>query len=660
MTDDLLANLMEKLSPRKSPLSSDAFATPGGGARPVRTIPAYNEGLELSHLIYPEKVCLGLIGTTKVCCIARDRCTIASHRTRRASGMDGSAKLLVRHTSNGVEKPICYLSPCLPTSQIADDLVLQLLSMTDTDWGPTFSLIGEGNIEDLADYDNKQDLMRTTRKAMRAGDTPFKVQGRVSSLNVLDSIMELVEALRAVPSLVEKVDNVDESDTEDRDVALTVALRAIAVRLDFLGKACQAALSGVNRVGHDAQNVARGTELSLEGISAEVDILKGLIGERGYLAGPSEPTLWGAANGLGSRLGALETAAGLLHANMENLRSFADGIDDRLGKAIDSSQDTSGTAGGPGGDTFSADSVMRDILNSPSQGTAEHSGGRYVSSTGILNNSGQGQSGLNIFGTTGTGAGGRGGGPSGSGIQGNVQGGNNPGGIDLSHNFSSNGLGVPGGNAVDPEALSLLSSRVSKLEQKDGRQGVVEAVYFGDHFFGSEHDALAFIEKHLGVGSNIKFGALTSPYHILALLYKNLSGKNVGIAELASLKKLNLGRSELDAFLAASVELPEIFTATTKLSGHSYKSSGSACSAARFKVFPSHSDWGNEGDETSLYEKVLRALRNVEDQVNSQIRTAFRESMEMKLLAINMLNTSTKFLRDLFSYCQHWIAHSSI
>ncbi len=167
MSDDLLANLMQQLSPRKSPLSFDTFATPGGGARPERTIPAYGEGLELSHLRFPERVCLGLIGTTKVCCITRDLCTIASHRTRRATGMDGSGKLLVRHTAaRRHEKPTCYLSPCLPTSGIADDLVTELLSLEDTDWGPTFSLISGGGIENLQDYRNKQELMKTTRKAM--------------------------------------------------------------------------------------------------------------------------------------------------------------------------------------------------------------------------------------------------------------------------------------------------------------------------------------------------------------------------------------------------------------------------------------------------------------------------------------------------------------
>ena len=631
MSDELLSNLMQQLTPRKSPLSSyDVFATPGGGARPVRTIPAYEEGLEVSHLRFPEKLCLGLIGPTKVCCVSLDLCTIASHRTRRASDMDGSGKLLVRHTPMRHERPACYIAPYLATSGIADDLIAELLLMDDTDWGPTLSLITNGNIHSLEDYYKKQELMRTTRKALRTGDTPFKVEGRVESQTVLDSIMELVDVLQTVPSLVEKVDEVEESSGDDREVALVVAMKAITVRLDFLGRACQAALSGVNRVGHDGNHAERGVELSLESITAEVDTLKGLLGERGHLAGPSEPTLWGATNGLGSRMDALEKAAGLLHANLVNLR-----VESRVGHVT---SDTFAGTGAPEDDSFSADTVMKDLLSSPNPGSGGRPGSRYVSQSGVLNNAERRDPGLSGTGNVNFG----------------IANQNNFGGTGTASNRN---LAGPTGETVDPESLSLISARLSKLEQKDGKRGAVEAVYFGDHFFGSEQDSLAFLEKHLGVGANFKFGALTSPYHILALLYKSLSGKSVGVAELAGLKRLNLGHNELDAYLAASVELPELFTATAKLSGHSYRSNTSVCSSARFKIFPSYADWGNEGDETSLYEKILRALLNVEDQVQANIRNAFRSSMEMKMLAIEMLNASTKFLRDLFSYMGNTYLH---
>lgn len=118
--------------------------------------------------------------------------------------------------------------------------------------------------------------------------------------------------------------------------------------------------------------------MSLEGITAEVDALKGLLGDRGYLAGPSEPTLWGATNGLGSRMDAMETAAGLLHANMENLRSLADTIADKMGQFDKARTDHAGLTGVANEDAFSADRVMRDILNSPDPTNGVNSGARFV------------------------------------------------------------------------------------------------------------------------------------------------------------------------------------------------------------------------------------------------------------------------------------------
>ena len=638
-----MSDLLEQLatSPSKSPLLSDPFATPGGGARPDRTISTYVEGVELSHLRFPEKVCLGLIGTTKVCCMARHTCSVASHRTKRAVGLDGNGVLLVRHTPSGHDRPACYLAPVLSTAIVNDDLINELLSTEDPDWAGTFGLIVGGGIFSLKEFYAKQDVMQTARKAVLAVNSPLKVEGRFEAKTVLDTLLELVDSLKSLPALLDKVDDVEESDGDDRDVSVTIALRAITVRLDFLGRSCQAALSGVHRVGNEAQLSERTYESSLEGISAEVDTLKGLLGERGSTVGPSEPTLWGAANGLRSRMDAMETAAGLLHANMENLRSFAGDIASRLGHSQAVNRKTPVLARTTGDESFSADTVMRDLLSSPEAGTGGTSyAGRYVDQSGVLH-----QPEADQYASHGGGAG-RGGGA------GNGNGGN--GGAGLGGSFGTDGRNsVPGQDSP----LSHIFARLDKLENKDSRQGVVEAVYFGDHFFGSEQDALAFLEKHLGVGANFKFGALTSPYHLLALVYKSLSGKSVGVAELASLKRLNLGHVELDAYLAASAELPELFTASTKLSGHAYKSNAGTISSARFKVLPAYSDWGNEGDETCLYEKVLRALRHVEDQVTANIRNAFRSSMELKMLAHDMLSASTKFLRDVFSYMGNTYLH---
>ncbi len=62
-----------------------------------------------------------------------------------------------------------------------------------------------------------------------------------------------------------------------------------------------------------------------------------------------------------------------------------------------------------------------------------------------------------------------------------------------SRNFASSNKSGLSADVVDRESLSLISERLSKLKQNDGRRGAVEAVYFGNHFFGSKQDSLAFL-----------------------------------------------------------------------------------------------------------------------------------------------------------------------
>ena len=74
-------------------------------------------------------------------------------------------------------------------------------------------------------------------------------------------------------------------------------------------------------------------------------------------------------------------------------------------------------------------------------------------------------------------------------------------------------------------------------------------------------------------------------------------------------------------------------------------------------MFPSYDDWGVEGEDTGLYEKLLRVMVNVENSLKSYIRTVFQGSTVMHLLAIEMLAASTKFLRELFSYMGNTYIH---
>ena len=185
---------------------------------------------------------------------------------------------------------------------------------------------------------------------------------------------------------------------------------------------------------------------------------------------------------------AMETAARLLHANISNLHRFADIIDSKLGQPAVSAG-TSSVNQGTHGNSFLSDTAMQSILNPSDSSSGGTTSRRFMSSSGVLNPPSANNSGLNKFGMsdTATGTGSTVSGGAGSKTDSATS---NFFGSGSINNFLSTGPAMSNsGNNIDSAALSLLSAGVSKLEQKDGQQGAVEAVYFGDHFFGSEHDA---------------------------------------------------------------------------------------------------------------------------------------------------------------------------
>ena len=134
---------------------------------------------------------------------------------------------------------------------------------------------------------------------------------------------------------------------------------------------------------------------------------------------------------------------------------------------------------------------MRDILSSPVYQSSEgQQGSHNISHSGVLSEpAGSAHLGIKNFGVTGSIV-------CTSGTDANSS--NNFGGTSAPNHFGGSSQVNVDASLVDPEVFSLLSARLSKLEQKDGCRGAVGAVYFGDHFFGSEQNSLAFLEKHLG------------------------------------------------------------------------------------------------------------------------------------------------------------------
>jgi hypothetical protein len=424
-----------------------------------------------------------------------------------------------------------------------------------------------GKIKTKADYEMKADILATSRKLVAKTRTPSRVQARLATESLLDSVVVIAGMLKELPSVVPGLGNLAMAESESSPDTATHAyhveiekvLALIVGQLEDISRGCQSSLHCISQVGHSTKEGSRIIEMGLEGLRAELDQLQGAIGDRSTNLLPSEPSLWGATQGLGSRLDDVEQVTHALNAKIDNLRSFAD---DMAQKArFSGPDDTSTITGGTGLETFSADTVIRDFA--PNLGPDE----RFVTRDGVLH-SGQRTSGVNVFGAS---AGGNDG-----------FGGNGGGGGGYDPRLSSAATTTSSKKTQNfSKLLEPVIARLEKLEKKQ-TTGIGDTIFFGDHFFGGSGDALAFLEKHLGTNTNFRFGALVSPYQVLSMMHSQLTGKKLELSELANLKKLGLGRIELQAFLAATVEIPELFTANSKFSGHPYKSSASVLSNARF------------------------------------------------------------------------------
>ena len=161
----------------------------------------YVEGAELVYLRHPDRLCLGLVGTTKLCCPAQGICAITKHRDSRAS-LPAEAVLLVRATALNSVKPNCFLASSLSTAGMENTLIEEFLAGSGQDWGSAFGLARIGNIKTKAAYEQKADIMATAHKVVDDCRSPAKIEARLATEMLLDSVYKIAGRLKELPSLL--------------------------------------------------------------------------------------------------------------------------------------------------------------------------------------------------------------------------------------------------------------------------------------------------------------------------------------------------------------------------------------------------------------------------------------------------------------------------
>ena len=185
----------------------DARSSPpsmGGGRNPFAGSlqhTSYIEGLELSYLRQPDRLCLGLIGTTEVCCAAQGTYAIKKYRDARAS-LPSGGELLFRCTARGSAQPCCLLASSLSTAGMEDELIEEFLAGSGQERASTFEVACEENIKTKADCEQESGITAPGRKVVVECRSPPKIEAHLAADALLDSVTESAGMLRGL--LVDK------------------------------------------------------------------------------------------------------------------------------------------------------------------------------------------------------------------------------------------------------------------------------------------------------------------------------------------------------------------------------------------------------------------------------------------------------------------------
>ena len=108
----------------------------------------------------------------------------------------------------------------------------------------------------------------------------------------------------------------------------------------------------------------------------------------------------------------------------------------------------------------------------------------------------------------------------------------------------------------------------------------------------------------------------------------------------------------MTAYLYTMNDMPDVFSATEdNFRGNIYKCQAGIIAQVGFKCLPTFSDLGVNGDPTSLYSKLLQAMKPVEAKYETDICRSFTSSTKtMQLLAMLMLKSTVLFVRDIMYY----------
>ncbi len=641
-TDDenpLLAKLEDLSTPSKLP-QADLF----GGKEDLSSssFPAVQVGNEVTLIRRPDELCFGAIGSNRVCTALATDCSCASHRAKKfQTPVVGSFMLINGPIQKKQKLPSAFASPYLFADCLDEDLISHLLSLDSRDgseFGSIFALIDSQEILDLSEFREKSNPAKTIRKKVREHNTPDKVAKRQKIKNALLEIQGYKDTFASEWAIASQADHISKLEENKKiDEAYKKQLEEIFSNqnkaLDKLSKALVVAMQSIHLHTHLRSDEVADLHEMAEALSGMISEIKGTVGKRSVdQANRGDPSIWGHIGNVDDRIDVMEKTVGLV---IDKVKEVLTNVED-LGSRCDSLETTVSrlTSDSDGSGSVDGDVVMEenDLFGRGGKNTRNAAQGNERIRGGILyprNSKERGGSSAGGFG---------GGGP------------------------PSGGGGGSGSNEGDGDSrVSSLERRVEVLEERVDRiegnsssksASGVEAITIEGLTFYKHSDLDAFLEQELGVGTDIKFGCFVNPYSMCDGIFRRLHSQEKVPADLTHILKLGLRLVETNDYLSImhTVSLPKLFCAKDRLSTHTYNTRSSKTPDPRFVTMPSALDYGVEGGENSLYQSILREIRQEVKERTENISHWMSQSSKLHIMAVNLLTRTQHFLEELFAF----------
>ena len=583
-----------------SNLVGGVFTPLRGGFDRRMTIQPVVYGEEIAFIKDATSLCLGRIGTSgNICLKPTSECDTDSHTKKKGEIPEGKSLILLKGGDKG------YESVVLEADELDQTLIDDLLHRENVSWPSEFAKMKSNDTKTLIQKEVVEDVLNTTRKH-RSFASPAKFK---ATENILDKIGLLDTSHSLVSDMLELAVN-EEGEGIDKDftfeeVTYVKTCRDLYDRVEVLAENSKCLNDVILDLHPFILSHTKPVEHLLTGMRTEMASFQGQLGNKDLYRKDIPPCLWNAVEtgydtvtNLDKRLTDLNLLATEAHEIAEALldedeQNFKLNVDD---------EDIS---------------IKKEKMNASSKSASTRMlDGKIIRPKPSRNRGGGGGK---------RSGGGEGGSRNGDGFWTRVNGGL---GEEPDSDESNDGTGNPD---CDKDAVlcghcmsrfdevdnQLMATNIRLSNLEDSKNGNVDsAIMVKNKIYRGRADVAAELDMWFPsiAGRKIDAGLFPTPHLILNLMHADICSKKAPKIPLdqKDLIKLEIRRSDADAFYALQSDKPEFMITHELCPNFTYKASKAQRDAAAIRFLPSHEDFGNGLDSDSLHFKFKSSLEHAQ------------------------------------------------